>query len=254
MSKRLYLIETLVLIAVILAAWWGIASAEVKSESLTRVEADDELHQQGLSKEAIDELTALEKAEGRQRPVVIDRAEVLRLSAAGFPVDVIRLFIGLDWLTGREERIPITPAQARELTSSGVSFETIRIMLASELAQASSRETGTPTTGNTHQEADGDRGVIVYSWPFDGRPLRLGRQVITKPDGSQVVIYSSPFGQSDSILGREEVTRPDGSQVIVYYSRSSGSGQDILDERAEKDYLEALEILEKIQLHMGLPR
>jgi hypothetical protein len=255
MSKILLWLIMLVMVGMLPVVWAVRVDAEI--DSLGAVEADvDEIAMQRLSQKARGDLTALEKAENRQRPVVVNRAEVLQMLAAGFPEDVIRLLIGLDWVTGREERIPITPAQVRALTAFGVSFETIRVMLASESAQAAGRKNGQDSTAPVPETSPGGPDVAregeVYQGPSDGQSRRLGRQVITYPDGRQVVVYASPFGEGHSELGQEEVLGPDGNKSIVYYSQSKDNTQEILDERARQDYRKAMDLLERLRLEIEI--
>ena len=250
MSKKLKLLTVMLLVVTVLAVHGVTVGAQVDIPGHNAVD-QVELQKRGLSQRAVAELTSLNNSANRKRPVVVNQTEVLKMLDAGFPEDVIRLFIGLDWSTGDEEAIPITPAQAMELAATGVSLETIRIMLAGEMARASSQESishesDIPVAENISQPPDRDEKRVAPPIVSEGGTIRLGRQVVTHPDGRQEVIYSSPFSAADSGLGRKEVTDADGSKAIVYYSVGAGNGQDILDERTRRDLRYAMELLEKI--------
>ncbi len=154
---------------------------------------EEELGKAGLSAHTVGELAALHASAEGGPAAGVTFEEASRLAAEGVPDDIIRLLIRLERVSGTAEAAPFTPAQLRELREHGVHWESIRLLLLSE--------------------------------------MRLVRE---KRNGS-----------GSQSLGREEVTRPDGSRVIVYRSGDPGApDQDVLDEDEQRRTLELLQLLQ----------
>jgi hypothetical protein len=175
---------------------------------------------------------AMYQDRNRKRKPAMTHDIVMEMLKADMPDDVIRLLIGLDWLTSQDSKMPIQPEKVLDLHTSGAGIQTIRVMLASEIAAVTEKlrkkEADLEKSGwNAIEENDAPRepGMVQkQEMPLlpdpqaEIGPVRLGRQTITRPDGKQVIVYRNPFEDHSTMLGRQVYTKPDGKQTIIYRS------------------------------------